>query len=161
MLYSSPRSCCSHLWSTEMWIPLTGSPKPAVTREHVQFLESPPQRAHVVIGIITPPSGKYETEAEAVKAMRREAAKHGADAIYVESQTQEGGWRFSFGGFGGPSGGRFSDLTSARRQSYGSRSDARPLSEFMTAQQFKFDRFLFFEQFFPMAARARSPLRSI
>jgi hypothetical protein len=40
-----------------------------------------------VIGIITPPSRKYETPAEAVKAMRKEAAKHGADAVYVESQV--------------------------------------------------------------------------
>ena len=60
----------------EVWIP-QGSARAAVTREHVQFLESPPQRPYGVIGIITPESGKYETEAEAVKAMRKEAAKYG------------------------------------------------------------------------------------
>ena len=54
-------------------------------------MESPPQRPYTVIGIITPPSGKYETVAEAVNAMRKVAAKHGADAIYIESQTA--GWR--------------------------------------------------------------------
>jgi hypothetical protein len=80
----------------DVWIP-QGSARAAVTREHVQFLESPLQRRYVVIGIITPPAGQYETEAEAVKAMRKEAAKHGADAIYIESATQEGGWRFGFG----------------------------------------------------------------
>ena len=50
-----------------------------------------------------------ETEAEAVKAMRKEAGKHGADAIYIESATKEGGWRFGFSRFGGE-GGSFSDV---------------------------------------------------
>ena len=92
----------------EMWIP-QGSPRAAVTTEHVQFLESSPQRPHVLVGIITPPAGQYETEAEAVNAMRKEAAKHGADAIYIESATKEGGWRFGFGQWGG-SGGTFSEV---------------------------------------------------
>jgi len=92
----------------EMWIP-QGSPRPAVTRDHVQFLESPPQRGYAVVGIITPPGGEYETEAEAVKAMCKEAAKHGADAIYIESATKEGGWRFGFSRWGGE-GGSFSDI---------------------------------------------------
>jgi hypothetical protein len=74
----------------EMWIP-QGNSRRAVTREHVQFLDSPPQRPYTVIGIITPPSGEYETVAEAVNVMRKEAAKHGADAIYIESQTASGG----------------------------------------------------------------------
>jgi len=90
----------------EVWIP-QGNSRPAVTREHVQFLDSPPQRPYTVIGIITPPSREYETLAEAVKAMRKEAAKHGADAVFIESQTS-GGWRSSFGSpasWGGGSGG--------------------------------------------------------
>jgi hypothetical protein len=94
----------------ETWIP-QGNSRAAVTREHVQFLDSPPQRPYVVVGIITPPTGEYETEAEAVKAMRKEAAKHGADAVYIESQTKEGGWRFSVGGWGRPEGGSFSEVT--------------------------------------------------
>jgi hypothetical protein len=69
--------------SPDMWIP-QGNSRPAVAREHVQYLDSPPQRPYSVIGIITPPSGKFETVAEAVHAMRKEAAKHGADAIYIE-----------------------------------------------------------------------------
>ena len=92
---------------TETWIPLAPN-RPAITREQVQYLESPPQRPHIEIGIITPPSGEYETEAEAVKAMRKEAAKHGADAIFIESATKEG-WRFGFSRFGGE-GGSFSDV---------------------------------------------------
>jgi len=36
----------------EIWIP-QGRPRAAVTMAHVQYLESPPQRAHIVIGIIT------------------------------------------------------------------------------------------------------------
>jgi hypothetical protein len=49
--------------STETWIPLAPN-RPAIVREQVQFLEYPPQCAHIEIGIITPPSG--ETEAEAM-----------------------------------------------------------------------------------------------
>ena len=96
-----------------MWIPQASS-RAAVTREHVQYLEQPPHRPYVVIGIITPPSGEYETLAEAVKGMRKEAAKHGADAIYIESATESGGWRFSVGGpgsWGGGSGGSFREVT--------------------------------------------------
>ena len=93
---------------TETWIPLAPN-RPAIVREQVQYLEHPPQRPHVEIGIITPPSGEYETEAEAVKAMRKIAARHGADAIYIESATKEGGWRFGFSRFGGE-GGSFSDV---------------------------------------------------
>ena len=92
----------------EIWIP-QGSSRPAVTREQIQFLDSLPQMPYRVVGIITPPTGEYETEAEAVKAMRKEAAKHGADAIYIESATKEGGWRFGFSRFGGE-GGSFSDV---------------------------------------------------
>ena len=93
----------------ETWIP-QGNSRPAVTREHVQFLDSPPQRPYSVIGIITPPSGKYETLAEAVKALRKEAAKHGADAVFIESQTETGGWRFGEPvSWGGGSSGRVRD----------------------------------------------------
>jgi hypothetical protein len=93
----------------ETWISLTSHQQPAVTRSHVQFLDSPPTRPHEVIGIITPPAGQYETEAEAVKEMRAQAAKYGADAIYIESQSESGSWRFG-SGFGGVSGGSFSEL---------------------------------------------------
>lgn len=86
-----------------------GDQKAAVAKGHVQFLDSPPTRPHQVIGIITPPAGAYETEAEAVKAMRAQAGKYGADAIYIESQSESGGWRFG-SGFGGVSGGSFSEL---------------------------------------------------
>ena len=79
----------------EMWIP-QGNSHRGVTREHVQFLDSPPQRPYTVIGIITPPSRKYKTVAEAVNAMRKVAAKHGADAIYIDPQT--GSWRGGSGG---------------------------------------------------------------
>jgi hypothetical protein len=93
---------------TETWIPLAPN-RPAITREQVQYLEDRPQRPYIEIGIITPPSGEYETEAEAVKAMRKIAARHGANAIYIESATKEGGWRFGFSRFGGE-GGSFSDV---------------------------------------------------
>jgi hypothetical protein len=90
----------------EIWIP-QGSPRAAVTMAHVQYLESPPQRAHIVIGIITPKIGEYETLAEAVKVIRKEAAKRGADAVYIESQTKEGDWQFSIR----PEGESFSEMT--------------------------------------------------
>jgi hypothetical protein len=88
----------------ETWIPVSAN-RPAVARGEVLFLESPPTRPHQVIGIITPPAGQYETEAEAVKAMRALAGKHGADAIYIETQSESGGWRFE-----GMSGSSFSEL---------------------------------------------------
>ena len=94
---------------SQVWIPLEKSPRAAVVKGNVQFLDSPPTRPHVVIGIITPPAGEYATEAEAVKDMRKIAAKYGADAIYIESQSESGGWKFG-SGFGGLSGGSFSEL---------------------------------------------------
>lgn len=93
----------------DVWIPVAGHSRAAVTKESVVFLESPPARPHIVVGIITPESGEYDTEAEAVKAMRGIAAKHGADAIYIESQSESGGWKFGTG-WGGASGGSFSEL---------------------------------------------------
>src|SRR4051812_2705825 len=75
----------------EVWIPVGGEQRAAVAKGNVQFLESAPTRPYRVIGIITPPAGEYETEAEAVKGMRKIAAKRGADAIYIESQTENGG----------------------------------------------------------------------
>ena len=89
----------------QVWIPLEKQPRAAVAKGNVQFLDSLPTRPHKVIGIITPPAGAYETEAEAVKDMRKIAAKYGADAIYIESQSETGGWRFE-----GWSGGSFSEL---------------------------------------------------
>ena len=50
-----------------------------------------------MLGIITPPEGEYETEAQVVKAIRKEAAKHGADAIMIESQSESTGWKFDSG----------------------------------------------------------------
>lgn len=89
----------------ETWIPVGENQRAAVARGDVEFLEYPPTRPHKVIGIITPPTGEYETLAEAVKAMRGKAAKYGADAIYLESETETGGWRFE-----GMSGGSVSEL---------------------------------------------------
>lgn len=93
----------------DMWIPIQTAPRQAVAFDHVAYLEEMPDRPFVVIGIITPPPGEYETEAEAVKAMRREAAKHGADAIFIESQSESSGWKFSAGRFGA-SGGSVKDM---------------------------------------------------
>ena len=93
---------------SDVWIPM-GPQRAAVARGNVTFLDAPPTRPHEVIGIITPPAGEYETEAEAVKDMRKIAAKYGADAIYIESQSESGGWSFG-SGFGGVSGGSFSEL---------------------------------------------------
>lgn len=86
-----------------MWIPVSPN-QPAVSRERVRFLEGPPPEPYRVIGVITPPPGEYRTEAEAVRAMRRLAGKHGADAIYIESAKEEGGWRTSKRPFVGASG---------------------------------------------------------
>jgi len=82
----------------DMWIPVETAPRPAVPFQHVAYLDAPPTRPFVVLGIITPPSDEYDTEAEAVKAIRKEAAKHGADAIMIESLSEGTGWRFGFVG---------------------------------------------------------------
>lgn len=79
---------------TEMWIPVDNTARQPVTLESVAYLQEPPSKPYTVVGIITPPAGEYETEAEAVKAMRRLAALHGADAVFIESQSVAEGWRF-------------------------------------------------------------------
>jgi hypothetical protein len=56
-----------------------------------------------VIGIITPPSREYKTLAEAVKAIRKEAAKHGADAVYIDLRQDQAA--------GGSSGRTFREIT--------------------------------------------------
>lgn len=81
----------------DMWIPIETTPRMPTAYEHVQYLEAVPDRPFIVLGIITPPEGEYETEAEAVKAIRKEAAKHGADAIMIESQSESTGWKFDSG----------------------------------------------------------------
>ena len=98
----------------EMWIPIQSVPRQRVDVEHVQYLEAAPDKPLDVIGIITPPVDEYDTEAQAINAMRQEAAKHGADAIFVESQTESSGWKFS-SGFGGAKGGTFKGVAYAPR----------------------------------------------
>lgn len=89
----------------ETWIPIETVPRPAVQWESVTFLETPPERPFVVVGIITPEPDEYETEAAAVKWMKKQAAKHGADAIFIEEATENNGWSFH-----GMRGGSFSAL---------------------------------------------------
>lgn len=101
-------SVCTGCASALMWIPLQTTPRESVSLEHVQYLQAMPERPYDEIGIITPPMGEYETEAELVHAMREEAAYYGADAIFIESATEQSGWKFSFGGWGA-SGGSFED----------------------------------------------------
>ena len=91
-----------------IWIPLETTPRPPVSLDHVQYLQAMPEKPYDEIGILTPLEGAYETEAELVYAMRVEAAKYGADAIFIESATEQSGWKFSFGTWGG-SGGSFED----------------------------------------------------
>jgi hypothetical protein len=60
-----PLAILTSCGGTETWIPLAPN-RPAILREQVQYLENPPQRPHIAIEIITPPSGQYEIESEAV-----------------------------------------------------------------------------------------------
>lgn len=91
--------------TVNMWIPLTQSaPHAPVSYQQVQYLQTPPDRPYEEIGIITPPADEYETEAEAIMAIRKEAAKHGANAIFIESQNATSGWSFSGGPFGASGG---------------------------------------------------------
>ena len=85
--------------AANMWIPMETQPRPRVTLDHVRYLDELPTKPYDVVGIITPETGSFNTEAEAVQAMREEAARHGADAIFVESKDEKTGWSFSrFGG---------------------------------------------------------------
>lgn len=86
--------------TVNMWIPVQSVTRSPVSVAHVQYLEAPPDRPYDVIGIITPPMDDFETEAQAVSAIRKEAARHGADAIFIESQREHEGWGFSAGMFG-------------------------------------------------------------
>jgi hypothetical protein len=88
-----------------MWIPVDTTSRALVNPRGVEYLEAPPEKPYTVIGFITPPSDEYETEAEAIKAMREEAAKHGANAFFIESRTETTGWQFSVNPFFGASGG--------------------------------------------------------
>ena len=87
--------------SADMWIPLQTAPRSPVSYEHLQ---TAPDRPYLEIGIITPPEDEYETEAVMVKALRKEAARHGADAIFIETQDEKQGWHFDVGRFGGSGG---------------------------------------------------------
>lgn len=78
----------------ETWIPIQVTPRTAVSPEHVMFLDEAPTKPYEVVGIITPESGQYETEAAAVRGMRSIAAKHGADAIFFEEKNEAIGWSF-------------------------------------------------------------------
>lgn len=88
-----------------MWIPMDTATRASRHSSTVEFLDAPPLNPYTVIGIITPPDGFYETEAEAVHDMRIYAAEHGADAMFIESMTETSGWSFSVNGYGAGSGG--------------------------------------------------------
>jgi hypothetical protein len=100
--------CCALLMLTacpaEMWIPIQTVPRQSTSFDHVQYLDEAPTRPYEVLGIITPPEGEYDTDAEMVRAMRRVGAKHGADAIFIESQSESSGWKFDSGFLGAKGG---------------------------------------------------------
>lgn len=74
--------------ASDSWIPVQTAPRPAVSDDHVAFLDAAPSRAFAVVGVISTQPGDYDSEASAVKGMRHEAAKHGADAIFIDSISQ-------------------------------------------------------------------------
>lgn len=88
----------------DMWIPVEVVPRAPVSYDRVAYLEAIPDRPYIVLGIITPPEDEYETEAEMVKAIRKEAGRHGADAIFIESQTEGSAWKFDSGILGAKGG---------------------------------------------------------
>jgi hypothetical protein len=103
-----------------MWISTDTATRAGRPSRTVEFLEAPPVKPYTVIGIITPPAGFYETEAEAVADMRIYAGEHRADAMFIESRTETSGWAFSYNGWGG-SGGSTGGMHIAQRRSSGSR----------------------------------------
>jgi uncharacterized protein YfiM (DUF2279 family) len=87
-----------------MWISTDTATRVGRSSRSVEFLEALPDKPYTVIGIITPPAGFYETEAEAVADMRIYAGEHGADAMFIESRTETSGWEFSANGWGASGG---------------------------------------------------------
>jgi hypothetical protein len=70
------------------WIPMDTATRATLYWQNVEYLEAPPgpERPYTVVGIITP-IATFATEAEAIDYLRRMAAEHGADAIFLESRT--------------------------------------------------------------------------
>jgi hypothetical protein len=87
-----------------MWIPLDTATRASRPYSTVEFLDALPDKPFTVIGIITPPAGFYDTEAEAVADMKIYAAENGADAMFIESRTETSGWEFSANGWGASGG---------------------------------------------------------
>jgi hypothetical protein len=85
----------------EVWTPLDAAARASRDADDVEHLEALPDKPYTVIGIITPLANAYGSDAKAVKAMRTEAARHGADAIFIETHPEAGGWHFSAQSFEG------------------------------------------------------------
>ena len=92
---------CGCATKASEWIPMDTATRATQSWQNVEYLEAPPgpDRPYTVVGIITP-SGEFETEAGAINYMRWVAAQHGADAIFVESRTENSGWSFDRWGGG-------------------------------------------------------------
>jgi hypothetical protein len=53
--------------------------------ENVTFLEAiPTNRTYRVVGLISPPDGKFKSYAQAINCLRAAAALHGADAVFLD-----------------------------------------------------------------------------
>jgi hypothetical protein len=81
----------------QMWVPI-GDPAPRTAKApgSVVLLErEPTDRSFEVIGLIVPPEDEFETYAAMINAARVEAAKRGADAMFIASETDKSGWGFS------------------------------------------------------------------
>ena len=69
----------------EMYVPVDSALRGPKDVRSVVLLDKEPDWPYTVIGIITPPPAEYDSMAEALNAARRTAARHGADAILVQS----------------------------------------------------------------------------
>jgi len=83
-----------------------------VPYERVAFLDAPPSdRQYRVIGYICPPVGKFHSWGERLNATRAAASLYGADAVYIDQQSEGELWSFKVNQWGGGgSGGKYKDV---------------------------------------------------
>jgi hypothetical protein len=90
----------------EWYIPTEPSlQRAAVPLDQVAYLDTTPtNRAFTVIGFVSPHPDAFKSYPEIVNAMRAAGSLHGADAVFIDSQSVNEGWKFSFNQWGGGGG---------------------------------------------------------
>lgn len=76
----------------------TGKYYPPTDESKIEILFEKPEKPYEVVGYIKGRGGKINSQEDVFNTMKEEAAKLGADAIYVRSEMQESNdWNPQFG----------------------------------------------------------------